>query len=117
MPDRVFDSAKSRANANMFNKSSRKSSMKTSTTPGPGFYSGLYQFGKDSKKVSILSKQSSKASNANPGPGAYEASNLNTIKEAPRKLAISHSTRGDLVLKDHITNPGPGSYASPIKFG
>lgn len=58
-----------------------------------------------------------KASNANPGPGAYEASNLNTIKEAPRKLAISHSTRGDLVLKDHITNPGPGSYASPIKFG
>ena len=90
--------------------------MTISTTPGPGFYSGLDQFGKDSKSVSIFSKNSSKANNANPGPGAYEAPNLNTIKEAPRKVGISKSNR-NLELKDHHTNPGPGAYSSPIKFG
>ena len=57
--------------------------------------------------MSISGKPSSRNPDQVPGPGYYQP-NLTVVKEAPKRTAITKSSRGDIVAKDRKNMPGPG---------
>lgn len=85
--------------------------------PGPGLYSDeTGTFGKEGVKYSMGQRGSDKI-NTNPGPGEYDTDHA-VLKETNTSVRFGSSTRGDIVDKRQVDQPGPGEYyENTLNFG
>jgi hypothetical protein len=80
-------------------------------SPGPGQYFGVEPLigGPSSIKYTMGLKNQDPMTSANPGPGSYNPRDELTHERSPER-AFSQMQRPDVVGKEALSRPGPGTY-------
>lgn len=82
---------------------------------GPGHYESQYEFGSDTKKITIGERRPEKERESI-GPGLYDVESADRhVKENPR--SVDFAAQKGRIERDIISQIGPGEYHKPKDFG
>ena len=85
--------------------------------PGPGEYdSPQKEFGQGVQSVTIRGRPEDIKRDKSPGPGKYDPTD-SIVKASVLTYKMPQSARGNIISKEDLQKPGPGSYPQSQQFG